>query len=148
MPYTSVAGHKEIKLGGPENSSLLTGFHGVGRGHTVHWRGKLIKGITQYWIVHDTIPTCQAGCAHWCNGGTTVMGTSNCIWITHKVYSIGVHAWYCKRGQKPMVRDVIGRGEPMTVILPSGNVFKLLSKYMCLYCRLVLLNLIQRNISL
>lgn len=70
------------------------------------------------------------------------------FWITHKVYSIGIHAWYCKRGQRPMVRDVIGRGEPMTVILPSGNVFKLLSKYMCLYCRLVLLNLIQRNISL
>lgn len=61
IPYTSVAGHKEIKLGGPENSSLLTGFHGVGRGHTVHWRGNLIKGtelcMLQYQPARQDVPT-------------------------------------------------------------------------------------------
>jgi hypothetical protein len=60
----------------------------------------------------------------------------------------GIPAGYYKPGQRPMVRNIVGTKEPTADILLSGNVFKLLFKYICSSCRSKLFNLIQRSISL
>lgn len=52
----------------------------------------------------------------------------------------GLLHWYCKLGQRSMAREVRDlSGKPNTIVMISGQVFKLPSKYFCFTFRLVAL---------
>lgn len=48
-------------------NSLLASFHHAGRCNAGCWERNKISGLTQCWILHATVPTCQGRCTHWCS---------------------------------------------------------------------------------
>lgn len=82
-----------------------------------------------------TAAACQARCAQLCNSGMTVVGVTNHFLLFYKACSTErAHTWYYKPDQKPKAREITEpKGEPASVILLNGHVFKESPTYICLH---------------
>lgn len=63
---------------GPELQSplLLTGFHSGRRQHIGFWGTVVTNRLAWVWTLCTTEAIYQARGSHWCNSGTTVIGTT------------------------------------------------------------------------
>lgn len=60
-------------------------------------------------------------------------GSNHHFWFNVKPTSQeGIHSWYCKPGQKPKVRKVMGPRGGYTTVLLNGCGIELPSEYLCL----------------
>lgn len=62
-------------------SSLLAGSHQDRGCYADFYEIKVIKSLTQLWILKATLMAVKTRCAHQFNSGTSVIGTTNWSWI-------------------------------------------------------------------
>lgn len=136
-PYNWTTGHREIDLEPtvnflPAGRQVVTVQEGAVE---ASGREKGINCLTQSWTLFATAAACQARCAQLCNNGMTVVGVTNHFLIAYEACSTErAHAWYYKPDQKPMAREITEhKGEPASVILLIGHVFKESPTYICLH---------------
>lgn len=129
-----VAGHREIKLE-LEGNFLSAGQHSQSQKVQCRpLRGGVISRITQWWMLHAPLSTCQAKWAYWSNRSMTIMKAATTFWLASMCVSqLGIPALYSKSRRKHTVEDIICfKGEPSYVTLLNVYVVKLSSKCLCL----------------